>query len=74
MIVADELMRKAQLIVDLRLKENNLNEQLHHIDVMMKYVMARAKREKKKLAKSISHNMRFRNKIINEVTDLKKQL
>lgn len=70
----NQILVKTQMITDLRLKENILNGELHKLDTILRYMIGVTRKRKHIIAKQISHNMRFRNKIINEVTDLKKQL
>jgi len=74
MNIADQLAHKAQLIIDLRLQEDLLNKQLSDIEKLLKFVQNNIRKQRKALTKSISHNMRFRNKLINEICELKKQL
>lgn len=74
MTPADQITHKTQLLLDLHLQENFLARELSNTDKTVRFVLRTGVKYKKKIAKSISHNMRFRNKIINEISELKKQL
>lgn len=74
MTVTDQLTHKAQLLVDLRLQEDFLNRELSLTDKSIRFVKQKAITYKKRISKQVSHNMQLRNKVINEISELKKQL
>lgn len=74
MTVENQILVKTQMMTDLRLKENILNSELHKLDAMLRHMIGVTRKRKHAISKQISNNMRFRNKIVNEVTELKKQL
>lgn len=61
-----EINRKKEKLKELHNIENSLNKEINMIDKEIQSL----KSKKSKLAKRISNNMKFRNKIISELYDL----
>lgn len=74
MTLEEQLAHKQQLVIDLHLQEDLLNRELSCTEKSIKFVIRKGVTYRNKISKQISHNMRLRNKVINEISELKREL